>query len=423
MNRICVPVILLMLLSLNAAAEAPLVLTLADAVETAEAGSTVLKKQRTALRAAQRRYGYRASVFLPSLEVSASLSSPVVDISAWEAGFSAGLSLSLGAGALSGLRQAPIDLETAEIHYGLTRAEILKQVKKSFFALLMFREQEGLLEGNIDSLKARYEAARYDWEAGRIAEYEVLSARLSYLTLLPQLEDLKIRAAGEREKFLTLLGLPPGTGLELLGSADISAALPGRDSVVSAAGGHGSLRLLELDKARQEEELRELFDSCYPALNIGIDTNLAFPDPGTIEFFQPGYGTKVYSLSLSVDLVDFLPFSPQAEKIKAAGEAIEGTELDIREAARELTTTVDLLLENIGKAERDIQVYLFNMELAEEYYRIVSVEYETGRQDILTLEEADLKLRKARVDLLERKSVYLNLLIDLEYYTGLHLIR
>lgn len=426
MNRLLGILILVLAAAGTAPADEPVLLDIHEAVLTALEGNSDIRKERITLDAARRNYEYRAAVFLPSFDVSASLSapsSPAAELFDTAGGISADLSFSLGAGVFSALRSAPLDLRLAELQYENSRVEITRSVKKAFYSLLILNERESLMEENIESVKARYEAAQYDWETGRVAEYEVLSARLSYLTLLPDLEDFRIRTASAREDFLRLLGLPPDTELELTGSVEVDIPIPERDASLAAAGSHGTIQIQELKKLQQAETLRSLYDRYYPTLGLGIGADFSFPDPGTLEWFTPGYGTKIYSLSISVDLADFLPFSPMAEGITAAGETLEKTDLDIADTRRDLAVKVNTLLDRLGKAKGDIEVYQFNLELTEEYYNIVKTEYEEGRQDILTLEEADLKRQQARVDLLAKKAAYIDLLIDLEYYTGMELIR
>lgn len=419
MTKILPALLIGLIVTLPAIAEEPLVIDLREAVDAAVEGNTDMRKQRIDLEAARRAYNYRAATFLPSLDVAASLASTPPASFTPQAGLSADLTFSLRASDFSGLRKAPLDLQTAETGYANLAASTIRSVKKAFYALLILEERETLLEENIDSMKARYEAARYDWETGRIAEYEVLSARLSYLTLLPELEDFRIQAAASRETFLRLLNLPPETAFTLDGSLDVEVSVPNRDTLRAAVEEHGTLKLLELRRQQREEALRVLYDRYYPVLNIGASLDIP---PGSLSL-SPAAGGKYYSLSVSIDLADFLPFSPMAESVTAAREALETIDLDIASAARNLRTTTGALLDKIGKAERDIEVYRFNLELAEEYYNIVKTEYEEGRQDIMSLEDADLKLQRARVDLLTKKAAYIDLVIDLEYYTGREIIR
>ena len=101
---------------------------------------------------------------------------------------------------------------------------------------------------------------------------------------------------------------------------------------------------------------------------------------------------------------------------------MEKSFIDLDYLLQETEATVANLIARIRKAEGDIEVYTLNLEVAEEFYRIALTEYNYGRQDLLALQDAEVRRQKARVDLLSRKASLIDLIIDLEYWIGKDLL-
>lgn len=399
--------------------QASITITAERALEIAFEENLEVKKQTLDYNAALRRYSNRYSVFLPSLVTSGGFYLNNQD-PFWRASFSAYLSLGLGMDQFTALKESKITQGQAQMDYLLIKERLSRDIKKLFYKLLLQREQELLLIQNIDSAKDRYEAAQVDYSRGKISEYELLSTKLSYLTILPDLEEFRITNRNEKARFLRLLGLPGDTDFSLQGSLEVGSVSVKEEELTSLLKEHASLLKQNLLIQQRTLAIRQLQNRYFPRITLGITPSLVFPSregvsPLTI---SGGSGGSYLSVTVSADLVDFIPLSAQRERIKTAEESLEKSRIDLDYLLQEGEATVANLLARIRKAEGDIEVYTLNLEVAEEFYRIALTEYNYGRQDLLALQDADVRRQKARVDLLSRKASLIDLIIDLEYWIG-----
>lgn len=423
MNKRILPLVLFLILPAGFAAGEDLLLTAEQAVELALAANPDIRKQRIDFQALQRRYANSPASFMPSLTLSGGFYLPSAGSSPWRSSLSASLSLGLTADQFFARPEARHNLRQGELDYSLTRARIYRDVKKAFYRLLIQEEEEALRRQNIATAKERYDIAEADFRQGRISQYELLSARLSYVTLIPELEDFIITARLEREKFARLIGLPEGTGFKLSGTLDIDASEVSPEKVFAELAGHPSLMKQETTLLQRELALKKLRNRYFPRLNATVTPSLVFPQTAAggntpSPFSLGGASGNYLSFTVSADLLELLPWSEQRERVLSARETIEKAEIDRLSQIRETEATVKTLLAKLEKAKQDMEIYRFNLDLAEEFYRITVLEYNAGRQDLLALRDADSRRLKARVDLLNRRAVYVDILLELEYWTG-----
>jgi hypothetical protein len=112
-----------------------------------------------------------ATSSLPELEVEGALTSYQTDASSWQGTTEGSASFLLQAEDLLYPRETMNDRRQAEAAFDGTRVDFRAEVYAAYFRLVLLQEEIDLLERQVGSAVDRLEAARYDFDNGRISEY------------------------------------------------------------------------------------------------------------------------------------------------------------------------------------------------------------------------------------------------------------
>ncbi|MCF7948059.1 MAG: TolC family protein [Spirochaetia bacterium] len=393
----------------------PLVLSPAEAFERAYRHdlSQWQNSRRLEMAATQQRWRYLQ--LLPEIEAQGLLASREQLPTEWSNDLSASLRVTFSASSIAELERAKLRYTAAVAELENYRREFRAELYQTYYRLLLLQEEIKLQEKQLASARARLEAAQYDFESGRISEYELLSARLTVQEQKPQIEASRIEYSSIVERFKQNLGLPEEQDIELSGLLQIEPAeVPALQELIEGLErGPG----LQADRAALEQQRlsRRMLHSRYlPQLSISLSRGVvnSFEGSGFTE-----YDSAQYALSLSFSFNDLLPGSEYRNARHTAETQVESARRRLRENLQNRQTQLQETSAKLQKAERDIEAAQLKLELAERFYRIAQEEYESGRRDLLEVEDAEVKRSAARLDLLRAYYNRTSLLITLNSYT------
>src|SRR6056297_879994 len=159
----------------------PVNLTEEKAVEYALENNLGLKSEAINVRIKERTADYAWNRFIPTVQASGTMARmnaeqstfdfsgglpTMVDLPQWSvsAGLDMWLTLSLAIG--RGIRATQIDYQGGLISYEQAQRKLERDVRKSFYNLLLMRENRKLMVENIDAAERRYDQARINYENG-----------------------------------------------------------------------------------------------------------------------------------------------------------------------------------------------------------------------------------------------------------------
>jgi outer membrane protein TolC len=124
------------------------------------------------------------------------------------------------------------------------------------------------------------------------------------------------------------------------------------------------------------------------------------------------------TISLGVRLHSLLPWSSDSQGIKNQDDQIRTTNIGLSQLIRGTELEIYNLVLTLEKTRTTTEAQAQTIDLAERTYRLTENAYRAGLQDLLEVQNAELSLRQAQVQMLEQQFNYLNSLIDLEYAIG-----
>lgn len=419
------------MLALSAAAAPAEPVTVDRAVEMAIANNLSLASERVGVESKKLVRDTAWNRFIPSISVGTSLYRPNDDpndpidfgLPRTYLRLSLSAQLPLNMALQNGIRQTVIDYESGLLSLETAEKQLARDVRKSFYNLLLLRENIGLMEQNIAAAEKRYAQARANYQAGLVPEYTVLSAQVALENLKPALEELHNGYQAALGGFHLTLGLDREASLELDGAIEIAPArVDAQQLIDSRLGERLDIRSLDMALAGlrngREATLRQKLRPTL-ALALTMDPTYGnepwesgwFSDIGD-NWSQP-QGGLVLSLSMPVD--GFIPKSSAQVDLAGFDARIRQTELAREQALKGAEIEIETLVRNLDKARTSIATLELNVSLADRAYRLAEEAYNAGSRELLEVQNAELELRKARLEVLKAKYTYITGLLDLEY--------
>ena len=407
-------------------------LTVEAAVAAAREGNLGLVSPRLEAEGKRRTNDLAWNSFLPTMDVSGTLGRWNVDQSSiilgtvprWNLSASFSTQLLLNLALFEGVKSLRADYEAGLITYAQAETKLERDVRKSFYNLLLMEENIRLMQEQIEAARKRWEQASANYRAGRAPELTMLQAQVAWENMKPALEEMRIGYLSARDVFAMTLGLPRGSVVEPVGGISPSYARLDTEALI----GSGLAARLDIQSLLKSIESLEISESALkyrlwtPNLILGWSADPAFRgDPFQDDLFADGSWSQrsgMFRATLSMRLNGFLPFSQEAQQLEALRGQKEGLRAGLAQALRGAEMEIDGLVRRLEKSRNSHTALELNVKLAERAYRLSEEAYRAGASDLLDVQNAELELRKARLELLKEDYTYVTGLLDLEYAVG-----
>jgi outer membrane protein TolC len=437
MNQKIHPTFLLALVLIGGLAQAePLVLTVDKAVELSLKNSLALKVEDLQVEAKQRSKDFSWNAFLPKTSAGAALShlnqgptNPLTGVpypNNWIASGSFSTQLTLSLALFDGIRHTVLDYDSGIIQRETARQKLVRDTKKAFYNLLLLKENITTFEDQLETARKQYEKEKRNFETGIGSEFTMLTSQVAWENRKPGLDEMRIAEAVAELSLKQTLGIDQGTVLDLQGSFDPQAVTLDSGALVnSAVSRNSSLASIRQAIAIQKNLRKAQFNLDYlPVLGFSLTADPAFQkNPFKDSLFADVSNdwrqtNGIFSLYVSLPLEGFLPFSGTAVALANQDDAIAQTETNLLVAIQGIQVQVTGLVLQVEKSREAVKRLQLNATLAARAFQMAQKGYESGAYDLLQVEDADTKLREARLNVLAEKYSYLSGLFDLEYETN-----
>ncbi len=424
----------------SAAPQAPVRLTVEEAVAAAREGNLGLVSPRIAAEGKRRADSLAWNSFLPTLDVSGTLGrwnteqstyvilpGPTlaeVTLPRWSLSASFSTQLMLNLALFEGVKSLRADYEAGLISYAQAEVRLERDVRKSFYNLLLMEENMRLMEEQIEAARRRWEQARANYRAGTAPELSLLQAQVAYENLKPALQEMRIGYLSARDAFAMTLGLPRGAEVVPVGRIEPAYA----DLDAEALIGSGLAARLDIQSLVKSIESLGLAETALkyqlwtPSLILGWNLDPAFSgNPWEDDLFDGDLWSQrsgMFRATLSLRLNGFLPFTQDGQQLAEMRDQRESLRASLAQALRGAELEIEGLVRRLEKSRTSHAALELNAGLAERAYRLSEEAYRAGAADLLDVQNAELELRKARLELLKEDYTYVTGLLDLEYAVG-----
>lgn len=339
----------------------------------------------------------------------------------WNVSASLNMNLTLSAALFFGIRAAVLDYEAGRLSLKSAKKKLQKDIQKQFYNLLLMRENIRLMEDNIEAALERYKQAEVNYENGLVSEYTKLSARVAYENMKPSLASIRTGYESALMGFKMQLGLPLTAEVELEGSIEQTAVELETESLIA----EGIPRRLDIQSIIQQLDIlknsRDItIAGMTPALSfmLSFDPNFTgdpFEDPWFEDEDSWAQRSGMFGITVSVSLDKLLPYSKSWIELANTKDNIRKVGLSLQQALRGAELEIRNIVMNLQKSEELIESLNLNVDLALRAYEMAEEAYNAGNRELLEVQNAELELKKAKLEVLKEQYNYITGLLDLEY--------
>lgn len=427
----------------------PVTLTVDRAVKVAMNNNLQLKSSLIDTRIKERKADYAWNRFIPSVQVSGTMSrmnaeqslSTLVplsetlpgvydevtyleqDLPQWSVAAGLDMSLTLNLAMFNGIRATQLDYQAGRISLEQARQRVERDVKKSFYNLLLMQENRALMVENIDAAERRYEQAQINYENGLVPELTVLNAQVAYENLKPQLKSIDLGYWQALQGFKVTLGIPLDREIELEGSIDAEPVSVDADNLIDE---HLTDRLDIQSMLNAVTSLNNQLEATKlqaftPNLILGYNMDPGFSgDPWSDPWFDDisndwNQRSGMFRVTIAMSLDSLLPFSQTQIGLRELEDNLQKTRIGLMQSIEGAELEIDSTVQQLEKSRDTIDTLQLNVERARRAYEMAEEAYNAGSQELLEVQNAEIELKQARLEVLKEKYTYLSALIDLEY--------
>lgn len=342
----------------------------------------------------------------------------------WNLSTSLDISLTLTPALSPGISLAGLDLGASRVELEKRRAEVERDVQKSFYELLLTEARINLIQDRIRTAERRLEQTQLNYEAGLVDEFTLLSARVNVANLRPQLTQLRNGYQQAMMSFKMQIGVPLDDQIQLTGSIEPPAGVERiRRSIGSIDEGmlYGRFEIqgLEQQAAILEEQRRLNAYQSLPSLTFGFNVDPTFQGDPWEDSWVDGdlwqQRSGMFSISVVQPIDPWFPRSESRNTIKGVERQLMQNRLNVNQALTGAEIEVRSYINNIESSLESIEALQLNVELASRAYDLAEQAYNNGLRDLTEVEQAEVDLQDARLQLIQEQQRVLASLLDLEY--------
>lgn len=402
-------------------------ITLEEAVSKALENNISIKREKITLEAADRASKHSWNTVLPSLSLSATDEISLPD-NQNNFGVEGKAAISIGSDFFASINKARKDYEAARISYEEAVAEILSQVKTSYFSLIYEKDNLAYLRENLENAKRQAEQNEERYKRGTLSELDYLSSKVAYEKLKPELKAQEISYKNDLKNFCLVLGinendaeLSPQGSLENFISEYKSffdeTMMKNISEDLSDEKLPSVLLLKKQLEASQKEVSKTKLSAWGPSLNLSYSMNpvISGADKGSIK--------QSAAIGLTLPLENFLPFSQGADSIKAAQDSVKDLQLQLEEKIKTVNADYNSLLNSLEQKDESIKSLKAFVQLTQQNYKAAQLSYSKGTMELLSMQNAAKESLESKLNLQNEFLENLKLYINLEKLTGKEVIR
>ena len=395
---------------------AALSITISDAVDYALERNLSVKQGNLTLEQKKRQMDYVWGSLIPSIRASASLNKVFSDDNL-PMNFSVGanVTLALNPSIYTQVKSAELNYEMQQMTYESTVRSVELNVRKLYYSLLYEKENLTLLQNNVDTAKTQYNSNLSKYNHGTISYLDVLSAQNSLQNANISLDVARGTYESDIANFKQVLGIPQSVSLTLSGSLDDIMNL-GDIDLKSAEG--SSVTIANYEK-QLEIAQNSLLATRFAAWGPSVSASYSYNASGNTDtgLKSQNYGT--ISLSVSIPLDGFLPWSSGSQSIQNQLDAISNLEMEIENAKTSAAINIDNYQKQIKQYQDNIALRKQAITLAEQAYTMTSQAYSRGTRDLLSLQNSLSTLQQTQLSLKSDVLKLASAILELENSLGI----
>ena len=309
------------------------------------------------------------------------------------------------------------DVELAVEQARASKQDLVNQVTKAFYQMLLAQDSYAVLEKSYAQAEANYNIVKAKFDQGRVSEYDKISAEVQMRNLQPSVISTRNAVELSRLQLVVLMNVDPEMAFELDGNlADyeeaVFAGVLTADS--TSLNNNSSLKQMDMSTRMLQQTLTLNKQSFAPM--VALQFNYMYTCMAD-DFKFKDYEWNPYSnvsLSVSIPLFKYSNFST----VKKTNLQIAQMMTNRDYTARQLAMQQQSYLNSMAASAEQVSSNKEAITQAQKGRDIAEKLYEVGRGTVLELNSAEVALTQARLTYAQSIFDYLTAKADLDKLQG-----
>lgn len=334
----------------------------------------------------------------------------------WTLGFNASLPL-VNASLWKSLSISALDVEVAVEQARASKIDMVNQVKKGFYAVLLANDSYRVFKETYDNAMENYLDIKKKYEQGTVAEYDLIRADVTVKNSEPNMLQALNSLVLAKWRLKALLGMDLDLEIDCEGTlTDYEPLLFGDYlSADTSLVENSELKQLDLQALQLKKTLTMQRFEYLPTLSL---TGMYQWNAMNNDFRFKNYLWNPYSivgLSLSVPI-----FSGGSKFYTQKQTKVSMTQLDLQreDTERNLQLAVKQYRDDMSTAIKQFEAARKGVAQAERGYMISQKRYDTGAGTLLEMNDSQLALTQAQLNFNQAIYNYMTAKSDLEKVLG-----
>ena len=334
----------------------------------------------------------------------------------WTTGFNLSMPL-VNATLWKSLSISALDVELSIEQARSSKISMVNQVKKSFYAVLLANDSYRVFKESYDNAMENYLDIKKKYDQGTVAEYDLIRADVTVKNSEPNMLQAENSLTLAKWQLKALLGM------ELEMAIDCEGELADFESVLFAdymatdttLAGNTDLKQIDLQMQQLKKTLTMQKFDYLPTLSL---TGMYQWNAMNNDFKFKNYNWTPYSI-VGVSLtVPIFSGGSKYHKIKQTQVSMHQMDLQRDDTKRNLQLAIKQYLDNMKTCVKQFDAAQKGVEQANKGYKIAQKRYDTGAGTLLEMNDAELALTQAKLNLNQSIYNYMVAKSDMEKVLG-----
>ena len=335
------------------------------------------------------------------------------------------LNLNINAAMVFSVYQTVLDWQTGKINLETAKQKLITDVKKSVYNFILIQKNIEITEESIDNAKKRYDKAVINYNNGLISEYDKLSAQVAYENMKPQLIEMQNNYNKLLLNFKNIIGLKRDVEVDFNAEIEPEIREFDKDELITKYINNSlDLKSLNLYLNNMRNSRNLAISALTPSFTLGYTMDPYFQkDPlkddwfGDKDYMDENWKQRagMFYLAMSLPVSSLIPFSKEHMDIIRSEFAIAEAKNNLEKSRQDIEVNIESILMGLEKSKKSIEVLKLNIVLAERAFKKAEEAYTAGSKELLEVQNSELELKKAKLNLLQEEYNYTVGILDLEY--------
>ena len=334
----------------------------------------------------------------------------------WTTGFNASMPL-VNATLWKSLSISALDVELSIEQARSSKISMVNQVKKSFYAVLLANDSYRVFKESYDNAMENYLDIKKKYEQGTVAEYDLIRADVTVKNSEPNMLQAENSLVLAKWQLKALMGMDLEQEIDCTGQlADFESVLfadyIATDTTLTA---NSDLKQIDLQAQQLKKTLLMKKFDYLPTLSL---TGMYQWNAMNNDFKFKNYNWTPYSIigvSLSIPIFSG---GSKYHTIKQTQVSIHQMDLQREDTKRNLQLAVKQYLDNMKTCVKQFDAAQKGVEQANRGYKIAQKRYDTGGGTLLEMNDVELALTQAKLNLNQSIYNYMVAKSDMEKVLG-----